>query len=894
MNHLIRTPRLLFGALAAIAALAGCQQEFVSSNPNFNKDTNTVTTKFVLNVSSQTDNATKMTAENVQANNNNFLGMQDVHILTYKLPDTQTPTFDGAPATTGTDARVGRFYFNPAVAGKATEDYNFGRLFDANTIVTSGEGEKQSRVMELAFPLETNAVVLYGKALNTKGPEHQGRVTVSGNPDNLASISFSLTPRVDGSVDAQRKSYTAGAYALQSVLNTMIIAGLVDEQHYWTTDGQPKSAANGYQVTGTSDKRYKIWLPYEPNDPLYKKLIQTNRYTKADSTPYADGETYTPIDGDPSSTYTYTLKIGNCSWKMLGDAYDAKTDGELTTDPDQVIAACGGNGLQFVPLLEALGEAYSRLMDIKTITVNKDEPSETTYRELRAGSAAAILRTLRDLDFILHKAMEADPTSAGEVIAQQLATEIHERMALYFTGDKDAMVYKSASAIRTQLASYTSTESGSDYDNSGIATYFTDDYLRAAGASTARDGTDGFPMNIGFPMGAAYLKVDTSNETGTGPWYFKARRFIYSEDIPAYAFGREDTFNIFDYCYPAELMYYGNSPLRISASEHNDTDYPKKLTDWRNDAQWASDWTKFGSVASDTRSVAMVNHINYGTALLKSTVKYDANLTQLKDNNSLIHKGESDKTIDISGTNGLVVTGIVIGAQPKSVTWDFTRTPDGAGDNNVPDYSGVTFNTTTQKYEGMTFTHNPFSKMIYDRVDENDRFRIGDPTAVSGGKNIIYTLCWDNYDALEDAAGQSDVYVALELRNDTGEDFWGETNLVRKGAIFYLVGKLDLAALRTNSTGGYGALVGHLGDRSKSGNYYYPPFDPTTGATVEVPRVFMQDYVTDATLVLKADALKHAYMSVPDLRTNQVSLGVSVDLKWESGLSFEVEMGKLN
>ena len=136
--------------------------------------------------------------------------------------------------------------------------------------------------------------------------------------------------------------------------------------------------------------------------------------------------------------------------------------------------------------------------------------------------------------------------------------------------------------------------------------------------------------------------------------------------------------------------------------------------------------------------------------------------------------------------------------------------------------------------------------------------------------------------------------MALELQNKTGMDFWGETNLVRKDAIFYLVGKLDLDKLRTNSSGNYGTLNGHLGDRSKTGYYYYPPFDPTTGATVEVPRVFMQDYVTTTKLVLKQDALKHAYMSVPDLRSNQVSLGVSVDIKWETGLSFEVEMGKLN
>lgn len=898
MNHSFRTlTSVLLGAAALAALTTGCQRDPFSNNPNYNPDKNSVLTKFVLNINSQQGGDTKMTAENVQANNDNFLGMQDVHILTYKLGEGNTPSYTGAPATTATPPVVGKFFFEPYSAGKATEDYNYGRLFDANTIITSGDNEKQSRVMELAFPLETNAVLLYGKALNTKGPEYQGKISASGNPENLASLKFSLSPRVNKDVEAEYLTYTAGAYALRSILSSLTIAGLVDELHYWTTDGYAKSDGNNYQVTGTEDKRYKIWLPYEPNDDLYKRLVQTNRYTKANGDPYADGEQYVPISGDPASTYTYHLKIGSCSWRMLGDMYAAKHDGDDSTDPAAVSNACGGNGLDFVPLLESLGEAYYKLLTIseRTETVpdpTPADPSHTktiTYHELRAGSAAAILRTLRDLDFIIHKAMDSDPSSWGEVIAKLLATEIHSRMELYFNGDKDNMVYKDATIIRSKIAAYTDTSSGSEYDQSGIATYFTDDYLQGTG--TAKDGTNGFPMNIGFPMGAAYLKTDTGSG-GAGPWYFKAPRFLYDENIPAYAFGSDDTFNIFNYCYPAEIMYFGNSPLRISSSEHAEADFPKKLVDWRNDSKWASDWVKFGAVTSETKSVAMVNHINYGSALLKSTVKYEGGFTELKDNNSAIHPSEQDNLIDITGTNGLVVTGIVIGGQPESVTWDYTRMPDSTGDN-PPSYQNVHF--TGGKFTGLTFDNNPFGKMIYDKVAVADQFRIGDATAQTAGKNVVYTLCWDNYDALSTSAEQPNVYIALELRNETGVDFWGETNLVRKGAIFYLVGKLDLDKIRTaNDAANYGRIAGHLGDRSKAGEYYYPPFNPDTGETIEVPRVFMQDYVTDATLILKQDALKHAYMSVPDLRSNQVSLGVSVDIKWETGLSFEVEMGKLN
>lgn len=917
MNHVFKTfTSALLGAAALASLATGCVREQFNTNPNYNPETNSVTTKFVLNVSNQTGNDTKMTAANVQANGQAFRGMQDVHILTYKLGPGNTPSFTGAPAA---DATIGKFFFDPATAGGATKDYNFGRLFEAGAVT----GEKQSRIMELSFPLETNAIALYGKALNTKGAEHQGQITAIGDPANLASLRFALTPRVDPNA---KEPYTAGAYAFQSIISSLTIAGLVNEEKYWTDDGLAyNGTTNHYLVTGNKNKQYKIWLPYEPNDPLYKKITELERYQSIAGADYKDGDAYELRDGDPTnSPYSYHLKVGNCSWKMLGDMYLADHDGDLETTASKVVLACDPHtyedalpadikeDLEFVPLLEALGEAYHKLITISTrvdfkydaeghkipdtSTEDPNDYEKITYHELRAGSAAAILRTLRDLDFIIHKVMNATPSSWSEVIAQQLASELHDRIQVYFIGDTDDMVYREASVIRNALYSYVkdNPDALALYNDSGIASNFTNEYLQGSGS---RDGTAGFPMNIGFPMGAAYLKTDAANDN---THYWKAERFLFDENIPAYAFGSTSTFNIFNYCYPAELMYYGNSPLRISDSEHVEGDFPATISQWRNEGtgtKWTSDWVKFGSVQSTTRSVAMVDHINYGSALLKSTVQYDAasvNVDQpyLEDNKGAIFEGEQPNKIRVIGDNanpvttGIRVTGIVIGGQPAAVTWDFTRMPDLNG-TNPPSYSNVHF--TDGVFTGLSFENDTFGKMIYDKLDTDDQFRIGVTS-----ENSIYTLCWDNYDALAVAADQRDVYIALELQNKTGEDFWGETNLVRKDAIFYLVGKLDLKKLIANHSGNYDALNGHLGDRSKTGYYYYPPFNPDTGETIEVPRVFMQDYMTTATLTLNKDALKHAYMSVPDLRSNQVSLGVSVDITWETGLSFEVEMGKLN
>ena len=45
--------------------------------------------------------------------------------------------------------------------------------------------------------------------------------------------------------------------------------------------------------------------------------------------------------------------------------------------------------------------------------------------------------------------------------------------------------------------------------------------------------------------------------------------------------------------------------------------------------------------------------------------------------------------------------------------------------------------------------------------------------------------------------------------------------------------------------------------------------------------------MTTAVFKLSADALKSAYYTMPDLRTSNMSLGLSVDLEWETGYVFD-------
>ncbi len=102
--------------------------------------------------------------------------------------------------------------------------------------------------------------------------------------------------------------------------------------------------------------------------------------------------------------------------------------------------------------------------------------------------------------------------------------------------------------------------------------------------------------------------------------------------------------------------------------------------------------------------------------------------------------------------------------------------------------------------------------------------------------------------------GTSDVQIAVEMVNTTGVDFYGQGNqLIPNGGKFYVVAQLPAAAA-----------------------------DETDD------HVFKQDYKTIAKLTLKS--LKNAYNTIPDLRTPQLELGFSVDLTWQSGHTYTVEI----
>ena len=135
-----------------------------------------------------------------------------------------------------------------------------------------------------------------------------------------------------------------------------------------------------------------------------------------------------------------------------------------------------------------------------------------------------------------------------------------------------------------------------------------------------------------------------------------------------------------------------------------------------------------------------------------------------------------------------------------------------------------------------------------------------DITTLSGTN---YTLLFDNWSG---SGNQDEVLVAIELENNSSTDFYGVDGVIKKGQKFYLLAKLSL-----NSTT---ALS-------------WPTFGPTYRfPKANVDRVFIQDFTTTANFTI--NSLKNAYVTIPDLRASKLQLGLSVDLTWQSGLTFEV------
>lgn len=354
--------------------------------------------------------------------------------------------------------------------------------------------------------------------------------------------------------------------------------------------------------------------------------------------------------------------------------------------------------------------------------------------------------------------------------------------------------------------------------------------------STDADVTN-FPANAGLPAGSAVLLYDKSTSATAG------LKFSYAGFRSNAIFGETPSTDMGNINTPAELVYYDNSPLRTSTQSLTASNFVSGTpANWEDDTQWSGlnkGWTTGTdavAVTPATRAVAMKYNIKYGVALLAAQVKLGSGLTsnQLTDNKAaIVNDGYATNQTDIDGTQ-LQLTGIIIGGQPASANWQFLPA------------ASTTFNQT-----------------IYDPIT---------PAALSTtGTAANYTLVLDNYKAGE----ASDVNIALEFLNN-GKDFYGKDGLIASGQKFYLVGKLQ--GSKANATG----------------TLTWPAGIPQSGSD----RVFIQDFLTTAVFTIdngttdpaRAPSLQNAYSVIPDLRSTQMVFGLSVNLTWTPGLTYNINL----
>lgn len=142
--------------------------------------------------------------------------------------------------------------------------------------------------------------------------------------------------------------------------------------------------------------------------------------------------------------------------------------------------------------------------------------------------------------------------------------------------------------------------------------------------------------------------------------------------------------------------------------------------------------------------------------------------------------------------------------------------------------------------------------------------------AVTTGTKATTTASTANRTMVLETLANKDVNVVVELTNDI-KDFYGKDGqLIKKDTKFYMVGALT--ASEATPTGGC---------------------------------VFKQDYITTANFTIKVgtekpttpdpnfkneDGLGKAYNVIPDLRTPQLELGMSVDLNWQAGHTYDVAL----
>lgn len=227
--------------------------------------------------------------------------------------------------------------------------------------------------------------------------------------------------------------------------------------------------------------------------------------------------------------------------------------------------------------------------------------------------------------------------------------------------------------------------------------------------------------------------------------------------------------------------------------------------------------------------------------------------TYEKDNSSV---SSATRSIALKDTIQYAVARLDVMVKFKENTWLEDNDPVAA--NNKVNNPAVGYPLSAvlvggQKNVGFDFTQASYAGSIayaytiYDNVMTNPIAA----TSTSAYSDANSTL------VLETPAGENE-FIALEFTNTSDKDFYGVDGIVPIGGKFYLVGQLTASAADDT-------------DKHEADNH-----------------VFKQDFTTTARVSIKD--LKSAYNTIPDLKAPQLEIGLSVDLEWRNGHTYDLEL----
>lgn len=432
--------------------------------------------------------------------------------------------------------------------------------------------------------------------------------------------------------------------------------------------------------------------------------------------------------------------------------------GDGTEAERTAIDAGNAVGTSLIAALNAVANATPNALSNESTPKFKDVTTENS--------------TVKGL-FDLFKTLTTASSHSVQAIFFKLYKELDGLAASASTSDG----YKLATAIRTAIATYCDiTESGGATTNVTLKSDYT-----------------GYPASVNLPDGA--VRVAYSNNS-----FVAATEMAYASTMNVSTLDK--------YVYPANLQYYVNSRIKVSnavkSPQYSTSNWETILTNLYTDGT---------SITGNTRSVAIVNPVQYGVGRLDATV---AKL----EGDYYDYNGDP-----VNVSNGFDLTGILIGGQ-KSVGWDFAV-------KGTTDYT------------------------IYDKVS-------GITVSTTAATSTNYTL------ALQTAPGDENgtVRVALELKNKGAEFAGAGGQIIPAEGTFYIVGELKPSAGSTYNASTFGK-----------------------------DRVFAQDHKTIVTFNIQNGSsdstddnyrkgLGSATNGLPDLRSSTMEIGLSVDLTWQTGLTF--------